>query len=70
MPVRLYKEFFLVSRPRLDRGSGVWRAYASVLGPGSAVYHQFNDLEKTFLTEEEAEAFGFNVAGDWIDKDC
>jgi hypothetical protein len=47
----------------------VWRAYASVLGPGSAVYHQFNDLEKTFLTEEEAEAFGFNVAGDWIDKD-
>ena len=49
-----------------------WRlfAVASVYwqGEGSVQFHRFTDLVKTFLTEEEAEAFGFAVARAWVDE--
>ena len=68
--VLLYEKFVLVARPNLNCSLGVWRPYASVLGAyyGSALYHQFNELERTFLTEEEAEAFCFAVARAWVDE--
>jgi hypothetical protein len=32
-------------------------------------FHRFTDLEQTFPTEEEAEAFGLAVARAWIDSE-
>jgi hypothetical protein len=53
--VLLYEKFVLVSRPNLNCSLGVWRPYASVLGAyyGSALYHQFNDLNGLSLPKKK-----------------
>jgi hypothetical protein len=57
----------LISRPRRDELQR-WIPYASVSWiAGSEVrYHQIKGLNAIFDTEEEALAFGFEVARAWI----
>jgi hypothetical protein len=69
MSAILYGTYILISRPRYDEKLRVWLSYASVSWDGAKYhYHQLKDLDKTFETEEEALAFGFITARDWIDK--
>ncbi len=65
-----YRRYFLISRPRQDELQR-WIPYASVSWlEGSQVgYHLLEDLNGVFDTEEEAIAFGFEVARTWIDKE-
>jgi hypothetical protein len=68
MSAILYGTYILISRPRYDEKLRVWLAYASISWDGTKYhYHQLMDLVKTFETEEEALAFGFIAARDWID---
>jgi len=60
--------YILISRPRYNETLKTWLAYASVSWNADKFhYHQLNDLEKTFQTEEEALAFGYVAARTWID---
>jgi hypothetical protein len=69
MPGILYGIYILISRPRYDEKLAVWLPYASVSWDGNKYqYHQLTKLGKSFETEEEAEAFGFVAARDWIDE--
>lgn len=70
MAVLEYRKHILVSRPRLDENLGVWLPYASVAWQGDDGYRfqRFSDLGKTFISEEEALAFGFLVARAWVDE--
>jgi hypothetical protein len=69
MSAILYGTYILISRPRYDEKLRVWLAYASVSWDGTKYhYHQLNDLKNNFDTEEEALAFGFIAARDWIDE--
>jgi hypothetical protein len=68
MSAILYGTYILISRPRYDEKLRVWLAYASVSWDGAKYhYQQLNDLKNHFETEEEALAFGFVAARDWID---
>jgi hypothetical protein len=68
MSAILYGTYILISRPRYDEKLRVWFAYASISWDGATYhYHQLNDLKNNFETEEEALAFGFITARDWID---
>ena len=68
MAAILYGICILISRPRYDDKLRVWFAYASVSWDGAKYhYHQLNDLDKRFESEEEALAFGFVAARAWID---
>ena len=72
MAALFYGKYIVISRPRYDEELGTWVPYASVTldGIGDAFYyHQFDELEKAFATEDEALAYGFAVAGRWIDKE-
>ena len=65
-----YGEYLIVSRPHLNPHLGVSIPYASALRRNDPFqYQQFTDLEKTFVTETEAEAYGFTVARTWIDHE-
>jgi hypothetical protein len=70
MAVLGYRKYILVSRPHLDQHLGLWIPYASAYwqGAGPMQFHRFSDLARTFLTEEEAEAFGFGIARAWVDE--
>ena len=68
MSAILYGTYILISRPRYDEKLRVWFAYASISWDGATYhYNQLNDLKNTFENEEEALAFGFIAARDWID---
>jgi hypothetical protein len=69
MSAILYGTYILISRPRYDDKLRVWLAYASVSWDGvNSHYHQLNDLKNNFETEEEALAYGFVAARDWVDE--
>ena len=65
-----YRKYVLTSRPHHDVELKRWIPSASVAWQGKIKlhYHQLNDLEDTFQTEEEALAFGFIAARAWIDE--
>jgi hypothetical protein len=65
-----YGIYILISRPRFDEKLQVWLPYASVSwdGTGKFHYHQLKDLKGTFQTEEEALAFGYDAAREWISE--
>ena len=68
MAAFFYGKYVLLSRPYLDEKLGAWMPYASVSwhGDEKSHYRQFNELGKTFATEEQALAYGFIVARRWI----
>jgi hypothetical protein len=69
MAAVLYEKYILISRPRYDEKLRVWLPYASTSWDGDKFhYHQLKDFEKSFQTEEEALAFGFVAARNWIDE--
>ena len=69
MATVLYEKYILISRPRYDENFRLWVPYASVSWDGDKFhYHQLNKVEKSFQTEEEALAFGFITARNWIDE--
>ena len=69
MPASEYKKYYLISRPHYDETIHVWVPYASVAADGREFYyHQFNDLNSTFETKEQALSFGFIVARSWVDE--
>ena len=69
MAAILYETYVLISRPRYDGELKVWLPYASTWHhPKRYHYHQLTKLGKSFETEEEAEAFGFIAARNWIDE--
>ena len=69
MATVLYRKYFLISRPRYDEKFRLWFPYASISWDGEKFhYHQLNDFEKSFQTEDEALAFGFVAARNWIDE--
>ena len=62
-------KYILISRPRYDEKLRVWFPYASISWDSDKFhYHQLTDFEKSFQTEEEALAFGFVAARNWIDE--
>ena len=64
----LFGKSILISRPRYDEKLGAWIPYASVSWDGDKFhYHQLHDLNKSFATEEEALAYGYLVAQEWIE---
>jgi len=63
-----YGIYILISRPRYDEKLRLWLPYVSISWDGDKFhYHQLKDLGKSFETQEEALAFGFIAARDWID---
>ena len=69
MATVLYGKYILISRPRYDEKLRVWLPYASASWDGDKFhYHQLKDFGKSFQTEEEALAFGFIAARNWIDE--
>jgi hypothetical protein len=70
LPALVYGKYVVISRPRYDENLGAWVPYASVCWDGDGVhYHQLQHLDKTFTTEEQALAYGFAVAHNWIAKE-
>ena len=65
-----YGKYVLISRPHYDDNFGAWLPYASVAWDGETFhYQQLHDFEnKIFETEDEALAFGFVAAQDWIEE--
>ena len=65
----LYGNSILISRPRYDAELGAWRPYASLSWDGDKFrYHRLKDLDRSFETEDEALAYGYSAAREWIDK--
>lgn len=64
----LYGKSVLISRPRYDERRGTWIPYGSVSWDGDKFHYHQLELSKTFATEEEALAYGFIAAREWIDK--
>ena len=68
MAAILYGIYVLISRPHHDERLGVWRPYASISWDGDKFhYHQLNNLDKSFETEEEAIAYGFIAGRNWVE---
>jgi hypothetical protein len=69
MAALLYGIYIIISRPRYDGRLRVWLAYASISWDSDKFhYHQLNNLDQSFETEEKALAFGFIAARDWVAK--
>ena len=69
MATVMYGRYMLISRPRYDVKFRLWFPYASISwGADKFHFHQLNDFEKSFQTEEEAVAFGFIAARNWMDE--
>ena len=69
MATVLYGKYMLISRPHYDEKLRVWFPYASTSWYGDTFhYQQFKDFEKSFQTEEQALAFGFVAARNWIEE--
>jgi hypothetical protein len=69
MAAILYRKYISISRPRYDEKLRVWLPYASISSHGDKFhYYQLKNLDKSFETEDEALAFGFFAARDWVDK--
>jgi hypothetical protein len=69
MAAILYGIYILISRPRYDDKLRVWLGYASISWDSDKFhYHQLKNLDKSFETEEEATAFGFVAARNWVDE--
>jgi hypothetical protein len=66
-----HRNYLIISRPNHSAESGVWCPYATVLWQDGAGfhYHDFVKVDVTFLTEEEALAYGFTIARSWIDTE-
>jgi hypothetical protein len=70
LPTLVYGKYVVISRPQYDENLGVWVPHASVSWDGDGFhYHQLQHLDKTFTTEEQALAYGFAVARNWIDRE-
>ena len=71
MPASQYGKYIIISRPRLDKNTGVWLPYASIVADGDErnfYYRQFMDLNTRFEREEQALSYGFIVARAWVDE--
>ena len=69
MSTVLYGKYMLISRPRYDEKLRVWFPYASISWYGHTfLYQQLTDFERSFQSEEQALAFGFVAARNWIDE--
>jgi hypothetical protein len=69
MAAILYGIYILISRPRYDEKLQIWLSYASISSASDKFYyHQLKNLDKSFETEEEALAFGFHAARNWVDE--
>jgi hypothetical protein len=65
-----YGKYVLISGPRYDEKREVWVPSASVCWDHEGFhYHQLQHLTKTFTTEEQALAYGFAVARNWVPKE-
>ena len=70
MAVLEYRKHILVSRPRLDHHLGVWTPHASIAwnAEHGFRFRHFSNLDKTFISEVEAEEFGILIARIWVDE--
>ena len=71
MPTENYGKYVLASLPQFHSYRNGWVPYASAqwLDGKEWRYHQLQDMDMIFDTEQEAVDFGFAMARAWINQE-
>jgi hypothetical protein len=73
MASELHGKYLIVSRPEYKYALEAWSAYATIVwreeDSRSFNYRIFQNLERGFETEKEAETFGMTLARAWIERE-